>query len=109
MVLDSERVGVYSASCSIEGREVDQTWQGHLSDGFAIAFPVTAALGSQGKHGEANALLLRAIGIEEKALGPDHPELAISLRSRANVLLAQVMHLPFGENSVLVPRLKVVQ
>ena len=39
---------------------------------------------------EADELLRRAIGIQEKALGPDHPGLASSLSSRADVLQAQV-------------------
>ena len=52
------------------------------------------ALGSQGKYEEADVLYLRAIRIQEEALSPDHPELAISLGSRAQVLEAQVMHLP---------------
>ena len=86
-------------------RESGRTSQGHLSEWSTTAFPITAALGSQGEYGEADALLLRAIGIQEKALGPDHPELAMSLSSRAKVLKEQVMHLPFGEESVLVPRL----
>ena len=78
------------------------TSQGHPSEWSTIAFPVTAALGSQGKHGEADALLLRAIGIQEKALGPDHPEVAKSLTIRANVLRAQVLRVSPGEDSVFV-------
>ena len=48
------------------------------------------ALGRQGKLEEADELLLRAIGIQEEALGPDHWRLASSLSSRAIVLQAQV-------------------
>ena len=48
------------------------------------------ALGCQGKLEEADELLLRAIGLQEKALGPDHWRLASSLSSRADVLHAQV-------------------
>ena len=54
-----------------------------------------AALGSQGKYGEADLLYLRAIEIREKALGPDHPTVATSLNDRANVLHAQVTHVAF--------------
>ncbi len=50
-----------------------------------------AALDSQGKHDEADSIGLRAIEIQEKALGADHPELATSLIARAQVLLAQVL------------------
>ncbi len=49
---------------------------------------------SQGKYGEADVVCLRAIGIREKALGPDHPELVDSLTTRAHVLHAQVIRLP---------------
>ena len=54
------------------------------------------ALGSQSKDEEADALLQRAIGIVEKALGPHHPELAVSLSNRAHVLQAQVTYLSLG-------------
>ena len=39
---------------------------------------------------EADALLARAIEIKERTLGPDHPSLANSLSTRANILKAQV-------------------
>ena len=48
------------------------------------------ALGWQGKLEEADELLLRAIGIQEKTLGPDDWRLADSLSIRANVLHVQV-------------------
>ena len=54
-----------------------------------------AALDVQGKYEEADVLLLRIIGIEEKALGPDHPDLSTSLNKRAQVLQAQVTYLAF--------------
>ena len=44
----------------------------------------------QGKLDEADPLLERAIEIQEKALGPDHPNVALSLGGRAMVLQAQV-------------------
>ena len=74
-----------------------------------IAFPVSGALGAQGNYGEADALLLRAIGIQEKALGPDHPHLAASLGNRANVFRAQVLRLSPGEGSLFVPGLDAVE
>ena len=44
----------------------------------------------QGKLEEADPLLVRAIEIQENALGPHHPSLANSLGTRAMVLEAQV-------------------
>ena len=52
------------------------------------------ALGLQGKLEEADELYLRAIGIQEKALGPDHSVLAVSLNNRAIGLRMQVIDLP---------------
>ncbi|CAN0079365.1 unnamed protein product, partial [Hapterophycus canaliculatus] len=43
----------------------------------------------QSKYAEAGALYERATGILEKALGPDHPEVAAVLHSRALSLLNQ--------------------
>lgn len=44
----------------------------------------------QGKYTEADALYARAIDSEERTLGPDHPDLIISLGNRAGVLHSQV-------------------
>lgn len=44
----------------------------------------------QGKNAEADPLLVRAIRIGEKSLGPDHPDLAAWLNNRAGVLIRQV-------------------
>ena len=44
----------------------------------------------QGKHAEAEAMYLRAIGIEENVLGPDHPEVAATLSNLAGLLAKQV-------------------
>lgn len=52
------------------------------------------ALGSQGKLEEADALYPRAVGVQEKTLGPDHLQLAASLFNWGKVLLAQVIDLP---------------
>lgn len=41
---------------------------------------------SQGKPEEADSLLVRAIGIQQKALGAIHPSLADTLSIRAAVL-----------------------
>ncbi len=57
------------------------------------------ALDPQGMLKEADVLLLRAIGIQEEALGPEHPGLATILLRGANVLKMQVTHLPFPETS----------
>ncbi|CAN0141647.1 unnamed protein product, partial [Ectocarpus sp. 8 AP-2014] len=40
----------------------------------------------QGKYEEADVLNTRAIEIQEKALGPDHPSLATSLTTRSWLL-----------------------
>lgn len=48
------------------------------------------AVRSQGKYTEADPLYLRAIDIRERVLGADHPELAISLCTRGQLLQAQV-------------------
>ena len=52
--------------------------------------PIARTCGGQGKVDEADALLVRAIEIQEHTLGPDHPSLANSLGTRATVLKAQV-------------------
>lgn len=46
--------------------------------------------GSQDKFEEADLLVVRAIEIQEKALGREHPMLASSLSLRGKVLQAQV-------------------
>jgi tetratricopeptide (TPR) repeat protein len=38
---------------------------------------------AQGKYSEAEPLHKRALAIREKALGPDHPDVAISLENLA--------------------------
>lgn len=45
---------------------------------------------TQGKPEEADSVLLRAIGIGEKTLGPHHPDLASRLNNRAAFLSRQV-------------------
>ena len=44
----------------------------------------------QERYDEADRLYLRCIKIEERTLGPDHPELAVSLNNRAGLLRRQV-------------------
>ena len=56
---------------------------------------------TQGKSEEADVLYLRAIEIKEKALGLDHPRLAISLCHRAEMLAEQVIHLSRRHRSSL--------
>lgn len=41
-------------------------------------------------------MFLRAINLQETALGADHPSLALSLDGRAKVLKMQVIHLPLN-------------
>lgn len=45
---------------------------------------------SQGKFDEADPLYRRAIEIQQTSLGPDHPNLAVSLNNRGGLLKAQV-------------------
>ena len=44
----------------------------------------------QGRYGEAEPVLERCQAIDEKALGPDHPDLASTLYSRAYLMVRQV-------------------
>ena len=44
----------------------------------------------QGRLDEAGPLYDRSLAIREKALGPDHPDVAVSLNNRAGLLSAQV-------------------
>lgn len=46
-------------------------------------------LGSLGRYSEALPLLKRALGIDERALGPDHPDVAAILSSLASVYYKQ--------------------
>lgn len=48
------------------------------------------ALRSQGKYTEADPLYLRAIEIKEGILGADHPDVAIWLCTRGQLLQSQV-------------------
>lgn len=48
------------------------------------------AVRSQGKYNEADPLSLRAMEIRERVLGADHPDFAISLGNRGQLLRAQV-------------------
>lgn len=69
-------------------------WKGEeLGLGCSISLPTTGnrnTRSGQGKLDEADALLVRAIKIQEKAFGPNHPSLADSLGTRATVLEAKV-------------------
>ena len=40
---------------------------------------------AQGKYAEAEPLYRRALGIREKALGPEHPDVATSLNNLAEL------------------------
>ena len=51
---------------------------------------IVLALRLQGKYTEADPLYVRAIEIREGVLGADHPDLAISLGTRGQLLKAQV-------------------
>ena len=77
-------------------------WSGerYLGERLNPVLSFMVALGPQGRLEEADELFLRAIGIQEKALGPDHPGLAFSLSSRANVLGEQVNDFSFLATSL---------
>ncbi len=42
--------------------------------------------GAQGRYAEAEPLFQRALAIDEKALGPEHPDVAASLENYAALL-----------------------
>ncbi|CAN0537098.1 unnamed protein product, partial [Scytosiphon promiscuus] len=44
----------------------------------------------QRKYAEAQPLLVRALEINEKAVGPDHPRTAATISNLASLLRAQV-------------------
>ena len=44
---------------------------------------------AQGRYAEAEALHKRALAIREKALGPDHADVALSLNNLAALYVAQ--------------------
>lgn len=72
------------------------------------------ALCLQGKYTEADPLYVRAIKIMEGIVGADHPDLAISLGTRGQLLQAQVrvivppisapVFTPFGSVSIVTYR-----
>lgn len=45
---------------------------------------------TQGKYAEAGLLYERSLAIQEKALGPEHPDMATSLNNWAVLLKIQV-------------------
>lgn len=59
-------------------------------DGRATTRPYVSANEKQGKDTAADLQYLRAIDIQEKQLGPDHPALGTSLGNRAALLAQQV-------------------
>ena len=71
------------------------SWTGADIGACRMFLSAVAAIDSQGKLEEANALGLKAVGIFEKALGAEHPNLAQCLQNRAMVLHEQVIDLPF--------------
>ena len=45
--------------------------------------------GSQGRYAEAEPLFTRALGLTEKALGPDHPDVGIKLNNIGSLYVSQ--------------------
>ncbi|CAN0475986.1 unnamed protein product, partial [Scytosiphon promiscuus] len=52
--------------------------------------PATKCLAAQAKFAEAETLYGRSLALREKVLGPEHPDVAISLNNSAALLIAQV-------------------
>ena len=57
---------------------------------FSIIVFAYTPFALQGKYDEAGQLYDRSLAIREKALGPDHPDVAQSLNNRALLLEDQV-------------------
>ena len=55
-----------------------------------FTFPSTLFVTFQGNYDEAGKLYERSLAIREKALGPNHPDVAESLNNTARLLKAQV-------------------
>lgn len=51
---------------------------------------------AQGKYAEADPLYIAAIDIAKKYLDPDHPDFAVSISCRAQLLQAQVWSISHG-------------
>lgn len=58
-------------------------------------------LATQGKYAEAEPLSERSQAIREKALGPEHPNVAVSLRNRAALLFEQVRDISSFQEEIL--------
>lgn len=61
-----------------------------------MRFPTPCTIACQGKYTEADPLYERSLAVREKVLGPDHPDLTLSLNNRAELLLVQVKPPEFG-------------
>ena len=46
---------------------------------------LAALYNDQGRYADAEPLFKRALAIQEKVLGPDHPDVAVSLNNLANL------------------------
>ena len=63
----------------------------HLGVQRLLAYgPGLVCISRQGEYAKAGELYERSQAIQEKVLGPEHPELAATLHSRADLLQAQV-------------------
>lgn len=93
-MLYSKRGGLKS-QVRVEG-DVQVISQGLNASAFCICyFAAPLAYTSplrvvQGKYAEAAPHFERSLAIREKALGPEHPDVAQSLNDRAGLLLTQV-------------------
>ena len=82
---NAEEYLVMSKSCRHCG-----TWRWWYTDSTLLKRCTRDYFAGQGKLDEADLVLVRAIDIQERALGPDDPSLATSLGDRAIVLKEQV-------------------
>ena len=80
------------------GERVDVGGSSNIADKLHLSvflgdmtLPSSHLLASQGMYNFAEPLYERAHGIRERSLGPDHPDLAISLKKLAASKTSQVM------------------
>lgn len=69
---------------------VSLLWLLLVTRGFSHTSTPTSSFAPQGKYADAEALLKSSLDIQEKALGPNHPEVATSLNEMAGLFEAQV-------------------
>ena len=83
---------LYEAKASSAGRAALQTLAGNPGEGPGPIIPMWPHLNNlaelyqaQGQYAQAEPLFKRSLAIQEKALGPDHPDVATSLNNLAGL------------------------